>query len=129
MSAASDYTENLALTYLLTSGSATRPTAWYVGLHTADPTDAGTGAEVSTSGTAYARESVSFSVTNDTASNSGTVTFNAATANWGTISHVGVWDASSGGNLLFHGSVTSAKTIETGDTFQISTGNLDITLA
>ena len=129
MSAASDYTENLALTYLLTSGSATRPTAWYVGLHTADPTDAGTGAEVSTSGTAYTRKTVAFTVTNDTASNSGTVTFNAATANWGTISHVGVWDAASGGNLLFHGSVTSAKTIETGDTFQISTGNLDITLA
>lgn len=127
MSAASDYTENLALTYLLTSGSATRPTAWYVGLHTADPTDAGTGTEVS--GGSYTRKAVSFTVTNDTASNSATVTFNAATANWGTIGYVGVWDAASGGNLLFHGAVTSAKTIETGDTFQISTGNLDITLA
>jgi hypothetical protein len=127
MSAASDYTENLALTYLLTSGSATRPTAWYVGLHTADPTDAGTGTEVS--GGSYTRKAVAFTVTNDTASNSGTVTFPAATANWGTIGYVGVWDAASGGNLLFHGAVTSAKTIETGDTFQISTGNLDITLA
>ena len=129
MSAASDYVENLALEWLLTSNSATRPTAWYIGLHTADPTDAGTGTEVSTSGTAYAREAVSFTVTNDTASNSATVTFSAATANWGTITHVGVWDSLSGGELLFHGAVTTSKTIETGDTFQISSGNLDITLA
>lgn len=127
MSAASDYVENLALNWLLTSGSATRPTAWYVGLHTADPTDAGTGTEVS--GGSYTRKAVAFTVTNDTASNSATVTFPAATANWGTIGYVGVWDAASNGNLLFHGAVTSAKTIETGDTFQISTGNLDITLA
>jgi hypothetical protein len=127
MSAASDYVENLALEWLLTSNSATRPTAWYIGLHTADPTDAGTGTEVS--GGSYARESVAFTVTNDTASNSATVTFTAATANWGTITHVGVWDASSSGNLLFHGAVTTSKTIETGDTFQISSGNLDITLA
>jgi len=127
MSAASDYVENLALEWLLTSNSATRPTAWYIGLHTADPTDAGTGTEVS--GGSYAREAVSFTVTNDTASNSATVTFSAATANWGTITHVGVWDSLSGGELLFHGAVTTSKTIETGDTFQISSGNLDITLA
>lgn len=127
MSAASDYVENLALEWLLTSNSATRPTAWYIGLHTADPTDAGTGAEVS--GGSYVRKAVAFTVTNDTASNSATVTFDAATANWGTITHVGVWDAESNGNLLFHGAVTTSKTIETGDTFQISSGNLDITLA
>lgn len=127
MSAASNYTENLALAWLLTTGTATRPTSWYIGLHTADVTDAGTGTEVS--GGSYARESVAFSVTDDTASNSATVTFTTATANWGTITHIGVWDASTGGNLLFHGAVTTSKTIETGDTFQISSGNLDITLA
>lgn len=128
MSAASDYTENLALEYLLTTDSVTRPTAWYIGLHTADVTDAGTGTEVS--GNGYARKTVAFSVTNDTASNSATVTFDAASGgNWGTITHIGVWDASSSGNLLFHGAVTTSKTIEDGDTFQISAGNLDITLA
>lgn len=128
MSAASDYTENLALEYLLTTDSVTRPTAWYIGLHTADVTDAGTGTEVS--GNGYARKTVAFSVTNDTASNSATVTFDAASGgNWGTITHIGVWDALSSGNLLFHGAVTTSKTIEDGDTFQISAGNLDITLA
>jgi hypothetical protein len=127
MSAASDYVENLALKWLLTEDSATRPTAWYVGLHTADPTDAGTGTEVS--GGSYARTTVAFSVTNDTASNSATVTFPTAGANWGTVTHIGVWDASDEGNLLFHGALSASKTIETNDTFQISSGNLDITLA
>jgi len=128
MSAASNYTENLALEYLLTTETVTRPTSWYIGLHTADVTDAGTGTEVS--GNAYARKAVAFTVTDDTGSNSGTVTFDAASGgNWGTITHIGVWDALSGGNVLFHGAVTTPKTIEDGDTFQISAGNLDITLA
>lgn len=128
MSAASNFTENLALKFLLTTDTATRPTAWYVGLFTTDPTDAGTGTEVS--GTNYARKAVTFSVTNDTATNSGAVTFDAAgSGGWGTITHVGIYDASTSGNLLFHGAVTTSKTIEEGDTFQISTSNLSITLA
>lgn len=127
MSAASNYTENLALKWLLTTDAATRPTAWYVGLFTSDPTDAGTGTEVS--GTNYARKTVGFTVTNDTASN-GTVTFDAAgSGGWGTITHVGIYDASTSGNLLFHGAVTTSKQIDEGDTFQISAGNLTITLA
>lgn len=127
MSAASNYTETLALTWLLTNSSATRPTAWHVALFTSDPTDAGSGTEVS--GTNYARQSVTFTVSGDTASNASTITFPAAGSNWGTITHVGVYDASTSGNLLFHGAVTTSKSIDTGDTFQISSGNLDITLA
>ena len=129
MSAASNFTETLALTWLLTNSSATRPTAWYVALFTSNPSDDGSGTEVSTSGSAYAREAVTFTVSGDTASNDATITFDAATTNWGTISHVGIYDAATSGNLLFHGAVTTSKSIDTGDTFQISSGNLDITLA
>ena len=127
--AASNYTENLALKWLLTTNSSgvTRPTAWYVALFTSDPTDAGSGTEVS--GTSYARTAVTFSVTDDTATNSGAVTFPAAGGSWGTISHIGVYDASTSGNLLFHGAVTTSKQIDSGDTFTISTSNLSITLA
>lgn len=128
MSAASDYTENLALEWLLTANAATRPTAWYLGLHTGSPADDDSGAN-EVSGGSYARQTVAFSVTADTASNSATITFPAATANWGTISHISVYDASTAGNLLFHGAVTTSKTIESGDTFQVSSGNLTITLA
>ena len=127
MAAASNFTENLALKFLLTNTTATRPTAWYVALFTTNPTDAGSGTEVS--GTNYARTAVTFSVTDDTATNSGAVTFAAAGSNWGTVSHIGVYDALSSGNLLFHGSVTTAKQIDSGDTFTISTSNLSIVLA
>ena len=127
MAAASNFTENLALKFLLTNTTATRPTAWYVALFTTNPTDAGSGTEVS--GTNYARTAVTFSVTDDTATNSAAVTFAAAGSNWGTVSHIGVYDASTAGNLLFHGSVTTAKQIDSGDTFTISTSNLSIVLA
>lgn len=127
MSAASNYTETLALTWLLTASAATRPSNWHIALFTSDPTDAGSGTECS--GTSYARQAVTFTVSGDTASNSATITFPAAGSNWGTISHVGVYDNSTGGNLLFHGAVTTPKAIDTGDTFQITSGNLDITLA
>jgi hypothetical protein len=128
MSAASNYAETLALTWLLTTNSATRPSAWYIGLFTSDPTDAGSGTEVS--GNGYARKSVAFTVTDDTATNSATVTFDPASGgNWGLISHIGIYDNSTSGNLLFHGAVTVSKQIDAGDTFQISSSNLTITLA
>lgn len=127
MSAASDYTENLALTWLLTSSSATRPSAWYLGLFTSATSDAGGGTEVS--GGSYARQSVAFTVSTSTASNSATITFPTASASWGTITHVAVFDASTSGNMLFHGAVTTSKTIDSGDTFQVTSGNLTITLA
>jgi len=86
--------------------------------------------EVSTSGTGYARQTVAFAAASSgTSATNATVTFPAATANWGTITHVAVMDASTSGNVLFWGAVTTAKTIETGDTFQVSSGNLTVSLA
>lgn len=127
MSAASNYAENLALTWLLTSSSATRPTAWYLALYTNDPGEAASGTEVS--GTNYARQSIAFTVSGNTASNSATVTFPAAgSGGWGTISHVAIYDASTSGNLLFKGAVTTSKQIDQGDTFQVSSSALTISL-
>ena len=95
--------ETHTLQYLLTTDSVTRPTAWYIALFTSDPTDTGSaGTEVST-GTGYARTAVTFTVTGDTASNSAAVEFPAASGgNWGTVSHIGVMDASTGGNMIVH---------------------------
>ena len=119
--------ETSTLSYLLTTGSVTRPTAWYVALFTSDPTDTGAaGTEVS--GNGYARTAVTFSVTGDTASNTAGVEFPAATASWGTVSHLAVYDASTGGNMIFHSALTTAKTITDGDVFRIPTGDLDFTL-
>lgn len=125
----SDNAETLVLNWIFTSGAATRPTAWYLALFTTDPTDAGTGTEVNTSGTAYARQTVAFSVSGDTATNTAAVEFPTATASYGTVSHVGVFDASTGGNLIAHAALAAAKTIDTGDVLRLPTGDLDITLA
>ena len=130
MSAASDYLEDKVLDHVLTNTPYTSPTTVYIGLWTADDGLEGGTITSEVSGGSYARQSVTFSASSDgQTSNSATVTFPTATANWGTITHVAVMDASTGGNVLFHGGVTTSKTIESGDTFQISSGNLDITLA
>lgn len=119
--------ETDVLSWGLTADSVTRPTAWYIGLFTSDPTDTGAaGTEVT--GGSYARIAATFTVTGDTASNSGGIEFPAATADWGTVSHIGVFTASSGGTMLVHAALTTAKTIATGDVFRIPTGDLDITL-
>ena len=120
--------ETHLLQYLLTTDSVTRPTSWYVGLFTSDPTDTGAaGTEVS--GNGYARTAVTFSVTGDTASNTAGVEFPAATGgDWGTVSHIGILDASSGGNMLIASALTVAKDITDGDVFRIPTGDLDVTL-
>jgi len=132
MAAASNYTETLALNFLLTTGTATRPTAWYIGLHTADVTDAGSGTEVS--GFSYARQAVAFdaaSGTNPTfCDNTSTITFPTASGgNWGTITHIAIWDSLTTGNVLFHGALTTSKVVNDGDTFLILAGNLVINLA
>ena len=120
--------ETSTLSYLLTTGSVTRPTAWYVALFTSDPTDTGAaGTEVS--GFGYTRTAVTFSVTGDTASNTAGVEFPAATGgDWGTVSHIGIMDASSGGNMIIHSALTVAKAISDGDVFRIPTADLDVTL-
>ena len=130
MAALSNYAEKLLLDWLMTTGSATRPTAWYVALYTAAPSDSGGGTEVSGSG--YARQTVAFSAAatpGGTTSNTGAVTFTAAGGNWGSISHIGLHDALTGGNLLWHGAMTAAKTIADGDTLEFAIGNIDLTLA
>lgn len=130
MSAASDYTENKVLDHVLKNTAFTQPTNLYLGLWTSDDgLESGT-VTSEVSGGSYARQTLSFgTASGGSASTDATVTFPAATANWGTITHVAIMDADTGGNVLFHGSVTTSKTIESGDTFQVSSGNLTVSLA
>lgn len=125
MSFSNTYETNV-LTWTFTSDAVTRPTAWYLGLFTAAPSESGGGTEVS--GGSYAREAVTFSVSGNLATNSGAIEFPVATANWGTITHVAVFDASSGGNQIAYASLTASKTIASGDVLRVPAGDLDITL-
>jgi hypothetical protein len=130
MAAMSDYLENKLIDWLLRAQTFTPPATLYVGLLTAAPSDSGGGTEVS--GGAYARVAVSSSLANwagtqsaasttassgtsGTTSNNGAITFPAPTANWGSVTHVGIYDAASGGNLLLWGALTTAKTVNNGD--------------
>jgi hypothetical protein len=139
MSASSNYLEVKLLDHVLKNTAYSQPSGLYVALfnntsgNAAANLEAGTLTdETSTSGTAYSRQTVTFAAASSpagTASTNATVTFSAATASWGTITHVAVMDASTAGNVLFWGAVTTSKTIDTGDTFQITSGNLTISLA
>lgn len=130
MSSFTDYTENLVLNWLLTTNSATRPTAWYVGLFTAAPSDTGGGTEVS--GSAYARKAtgtITVSGTATTATNAAAIEFAAASGgNWGTITHAAIFDASTGGNMIAWSALTTSRTINDGDVFRIPAGSLTVTL-
>ena len=125
----SDTFETHVLNYVVTATSVTRPTAWYLALFTSNPADDASGTEVSTSGTAYARQSASFTVSGDTASNSAAIEFPTATASFGTVSHVAVFDAATSGNMIAYAALTASKAIDTGDVFRVPSGDLDITLA
>jgi len=130
MSAASDYLELKVLDHVLGNTTYTPASTLYLGLWTADDgLESGT-VTSEVSGGSYARQSITFdAASGGSADSAATVTFPTATANWGTITHVAIMDASTSGNVLFHGSVTTSKTIESGDTFQVSAGNLTISLA
>lgn len=130
MAALSDYSEKLLLDYLMTTGSATRPTNWYVALYTAAPSDSGGGTELS--GNGYSRQSVSFDAASSpggTTQNSNIVSFTAAGGNFGTITHLGIFDADTAGNLLWHGALSASKTINDGDTIEFAVGAIDLTMA
>ena len=120
--------ETHTLNYLFTSTAVTRPTAWYFALFTSNPDEDASGTEVSTVGTAYARQSVTFTVSGNTASNSAAIEFPTATASYGTVTHVGVFDAASAGNLIAYAALTTSKAIDTGDVMRIPASDLDVTM-
>ena len=130
MAEMSNYLENALLNATLNGTTYTAPANVYVSLWTSDPTDAGSGTEVS--GGSYARTEVTFPAASGTSGNvvnDADVTFPTATASWGTVGWIGINDAQSGGNLLYHTALDTSKTIDSGDIFKISTGNLSVTLA
>jgi hypothetical protein len=138
MSQASDYLEDKLLDHVLRNTAFTSPTTVYVGLFT-EGDSAGQNTDLLEEGTltnevsgfAYARKAATFSAASGgSITTSGNITFDPASGgNWGTITHIAILDASTAGNILFYGALTTSKTIEDGDTFQITAGNLTVTLA
>lgn len=128
MAEMSNYLENALINATLRNTSYTSPATVYVALYTSDPTDANTGTEVS--GGSYARTSVTFAApSNGVSLSNADCTFPQATGSWGTIGWIGLMDASTSGNLLYHTALDASKTIGTGDIFKIASGSLSVTLA
>lgn len=128
----SDYLEDKVLKHVFTNTAYTSPTTLYVALFTVAPSDTGGGTEVSTSGTAYARQAMGFTVSGTSptqATNSSTVEWSTATASWGTVVAAAVFDASSGGNMLAWADLTSNKTISAGDVFRFPASSFTVTLS
>jgi hypothetical protein len=128
MAEMSNFLEDALINATLRATTYTSVATVYVSLWTSDPTDAGSGTEVS--GGSYARTSVTFAApSNGVTTNDADVTFPTATASWGVVGWIGINDAATSGNLLYHSPLDTSKTIDSGDIFKISTGNLSVTLA
>lgn len=138
MSALSDYLESAWLN-MLAQGQSFTPPATHVALFTTAPSDSGGGTEVS--GGDYARQQVNQdgatqpywnAPTDDggpqVIDNNGEIAFPQATADWGEVVAVGIYDAATGGNLLYYGTLASSKTVTTNDTFKFADGDLDLKL-
>lgn len=144
MSQMSDYLENQVVDHIFRTAAFTKPTVLAVGLLTAAPSDVGGGTEVT--GNAYARVSLNPLNANWNATQGGTtgassgtggVTANATTitfptptpAGWGTVTHFGLYDAASAGNLILWGTLTASKVINSGDSVTFPAGSLQFTFA
>ena len=123
----SNYLSNAIVNATVRNTPYTSPSTAWLGLFLSDPTKDNTGLEVS--GASYGRQAVTFTPpVVGVAKNSSDIEFNSATTNWGTVTHVGVFDSETGGNLLYFTALAEPKTIEAGDIFRIAIDNLTLTL-
>lgn len=125
MSAMSDYLELKFLDHFTGRASTSSPSAVYLGLSTGSFGDNNGGTELS--GSNYTRKAITFATASGGAiASNASVEFNSATGSWGTVSHFGIYDASSSGNLLFHGAFSASKAIASGDILKVASGSLTI---
>jgi len=122
-----NFLETEILDHVFAGAAYSAPGTKYLALFTAIA-DGEAGSVTEISGNAYARQTVAFTTSGNTTSNNAAVEFPTATGSWGTVTHVGVYDASTSGNLMAYATLSSSKAIATGDVFRVPSGDLDITL-
>ena len=125
----SNYLENALINHILRNTAYTDPTDVYLALFTSNPDEDGSGTEVS--GGSYVRKQLTAAFdapASGATANTALIEFVQATATWGLVSHVALFDQSSGGNLLFYGQLSASQQVDDGDTFSIAAGDLDISL-
>lgn len=128
MSKFSNYLETELINHVLRNATYTSPTTVYVALHSADPTDDGSGAELAVANN-YARIAMAFDApSNGVTQNTALVTFTATGGDWLSATHFAVWDASVAGNMLFYGALDTARLATDGDSLKFTAGTLTVTL-
>lgn len=128
MSALSNYAENATFNLWLRNTAVTPPTTIYVGLFTADPGESGNTGEIAIAG--YSRLAVTFGAPTDgSGSNTVELVWDPATANWGSVTHLAIYDDPTAGNMILHGALSAPQTVNLGDSFRISIGNLIATFS
>lgn len=128
MSALTNYAENALINAELRNVPFTSPATIYMALHTADPTETGAVGEVAGGG--YARKAIAFGAPADgVCLNTGLVSWTAAGADYGTVSHVSLWDSLAGGNCLRKAPMLASKTVQDGDTLEFAVGTVSASLA
>jgi len=120
------YTDNKLIDHLLGSATYTKPSTLYVALFVGNPASGGT--EISTSGSAYARVTSTFTIASNVATNTAAIEWATATSAWGTIDWVAIYDASTSGNQLVTAALSTSKTIASGDVLRIPVSSLSVTL-
>lgn len=131
----SDYFEDQVLGKIFGNQTLTVPATYYVGLWTATLSDASTGSTAGEpSGNAYARVSVTNNgsnwdaVSGGATANTNLIAFPMATGSWGTVTYVGICDASTAGNMIAYAQLTTPVSVAQYDTVLFQPGDLDITL-
>jgi|WetSurSiteA1Bulk_404760.scaffolds.fasta_scaffold00605_8 hypothetical protein len=124
----SNYLETELINHIIRNNPYSPPASTYIALYTTDPGDADGGTEVARntileggSGTGYERiQCPTATISNNTATfGEDGIAFSTATFPWGTVTHMGIKDADTGGNLLFYGALDEAQTIERENTLHI----------
>lgn len=127
MSALTNHGENLGLNFLFNTETVTRPTAWYVALHTEDPTEAGNVGEVVTGTDAdYVRKSITFGAESGgqvLSTNQVSWTVNSASAGY-TVTHISICDAASAGNVIAKGALLASRTLAANDVLTFNVGEI-----
>jgi len=136
MAGLTNYLEDKIMNHVFGTTTYSKPTNWYVGLLTATPSDSAAGTEVT--GGSYARQVCAFTITGSgtaQAVNTSAITFPTATADWGIVGWIGIYDSLSGVNLVAYQnlqksdfSTTTTKTINDGDIFKFNASTIKIQL-
>ncbi len=131
MAQMSDYLESKLIDHVFRNTGFVTPGVIHIALYSTDPTDADTGTELEVGGSpGYARQTVSIGPDiNGVALNDVEILFPAATGDWVTITHIGIRDESSGGNLLMHKILGTPVSVLNTNNFRIPIGDLELTFA